>query len=365
MYQFLEDVNPLQPNSLIDNKNTWVNENTASQAQKKPAVDLENFWLQDLENELIGTVDAVKSSVVSIIITKDFILYDGRQATGLVEQQVWWGSGILVSEEWYILTNKHVVDGADTSYTIIFSDGQAVEAEQAWLDKTLDIALLKVDASSIWNRQIASAIPFGETVQVGQFALAIWNALAEFQNSVTFWVVSGKNRKLTIDNENLYAWLLQTDTSISEWNSGWPLFDLDGQVVWINTAVSAFWENIGFAIPVSQEFIYATIASVQKYDELVRPFVGIRYVDLNSQIANELGIGQTQGIYVAEVVQWSAADLAGIQKEDILTHVDGIPVDTTNPFLYQLFTKSPWESVVGTILSSGAKKDVEIILDVQ
>lgn len=313
--------------------------------QKKQVIDLDNFGLKDLENELITTSDLVKDSVVSIAASKDFILYDGRRATWLVEQEIWWWSGIIVSQNWYILTNKHVVEDADASYTIIFSDGERVEADRVRLDANLDIAVLKISADKVGERLVASIIPFGQKVQVGQFALAIWNALAEFQNSVTFGVVSGNNRKLTIDNENIYAWLLQTDTSISEWNSGGPLFNLDGEVIGINTAVSAYGENIWFAIPITHEFVTATLSSIQKYDDLVRPFVWVRYVDLNREIAQELELNRYFGTYIAEIVANSPADQAWLQINDIITHINNVPIDANNTFLYQLFTQSPGDSI--------------------
>ncbi len=333
--------------------------------QPKRVVDLENFGLQDLQDELTETVDTVDDSVVSILASKDFVLYDGRQATWLIQQQVWWWSGIIVSKEWYILTNKHVVEDPDASYTVMFANGEVAETTDARLDKTLDIAVLKVNKKSLGDRTIAQAVPFGQEVQVGQFALAIGNALAEFANSVTFGVVSGKNRKLTLDNDNLYAWLLQTDTSISEWNSGWPLFDLDGKVIAINTAVSAFGENIWFAIPISQEFVDATLASIQKYDTLARPFVWVRYVDLTVELAKEFDTSYTQWVYIAEVVPDSPADQIDLVAEDIITHIDSIPVDTTNPFLYQLFTKAPGQIITLTVISDGVPRDVEMELSIQ
>jgi len=343
----------------------YTNSDTSLSAPTKRVVDLENFGLQDLENELIDTVNTVKDSVVSILVTKDFVMYDGRQASGLIKQQIWWGSGIVVSPEWYILTNKHVVDDPDASYTVMFADGETAQAAEAWLDPTLDIAVLKVEKSLLWDRTIAQAVPFGQQTQVWQFVLAIGNALAEFSNSVTFGVISGKNRKLTLDNENLYAWLLQTDTSISEWNSWGPLFDLDGNVVGINTAVSSLGENIGFAIPISQEFVTATLSAIQKYDALTRPFVWVRYIDLSIEVARELDIDAVEWVYVAEVVDGTPADMAGIRPDDIITHIDWLLVDMTNPFLYQLFTKSPGDTVEITVNSEWISKVAQLVLSNQ
>lgn len=342
-----------------------TNQKKVELVNEKPLVDLENFGLKDLENELIWISENVKSSVVSIEVSKDFIVYDGRTATWLIEQEIWWWSGIIVSDNGYILTNKHVVEDEDASYTVIFSDGQRAETNQVRMDKALDIAIIKIQSNAVWERSVANIIPFWDAIQIGQFAIAIWNALAEFQNSVTFWVVSGKNRKLTIDSDNLYAWLLQTDTSISEWNSGWPLFDLDGQVIGINTAVSAYGENIGFAIPITQEFVTATLSSIQKYDDLVRPFVWVRYIDLNRDVALELETEIYNGIYIAEIVPDSPADRARFEVDDIITHIDTVAIDATNTFLYQLFTHSPGDTIEVTYMRGWVSNTTEMVLSTQ
>jgi len=270
--------NPLDTSS----ETIWANnQNTVKEAAAKTKIlDLNNYGLKEFQNEIISTVEAVEESVVSIIITKDFISFEQGRARELITQQVWGWIWILVDKEGYILTNKHVLADEDSDFLVVYSDGSTSEVDDIWLDDTLDIALIKVDEKDVWSRSPASIIDFEEPIIVWQFALAIWNALAEFQNSVTFWVISWNNRKLTLANDNLYAGLIQTDTSISEGNSGGPLFNIDGKVIWINTAVSAFGENIWFAIPISSQFVDASIQSVKNYDALVRPFVWVRYVDL-------------------------------------------------------------------------------------
>ena len=345
---------------------SWVDTRDVQQNQQIDRVVRENAdalsTLLDVEKSVIATIDAVKSSVVNIIITKEFVVYDGRNAVDIFQQQVWWGSGIIVDREGYILTNKHVVEDTDATYTVIFDDGSAVESEMVWVDPNIDIAVLRVDPAVIVDRAVGSAYTLTYQPVLGQFALAIWNALAEFQNSVTLGIVSGKNRKLTIGNENLYAGLLQTDASISEWNSGWPLFDLAGKIIGINTAVSAFGENIGFAIPISQEFIDATLVSVRESDEIVRPFVGVRYNDISLSVANDLGLSRTSGIYVAEVVPGSAADDAWLRSEDIVTHLDGREITSDSPFMYQLYTYSPGDEVMMTVVRESGESEISLRL---
>ncbi len=343
----------------------WLSEEADRLDEKELPKKLDLPTLDSFEDDIVTLIDTVKESVVSIVITKDFVVYDGRNPIELVEQQVWWWSGILVHKNWYILTNKHVVEDTDASYVVAFSDGSVVKATNVRLDPTLDIALLKIDKEWVQWRQVATALDFEDEVTIWQFVLAIWNALAEFQNSVTLWIISGKNRKLTMDNENLYAWLLQTDASISEGNSGWPLFNLDGNVVWINTAVSALGENIWFAIPITQQFIYATIREVEQFDAIVRPFVWVRYFDIDAWVAREFGLTVDSWIYIWEVVPWTPAWESSLQAKDVITHINGVPIDQERSFLYQLFTKSPGEEVVFSVMRGEELLDVAVVLGVQ
>lgn len=346
----------------------WISEREKIKEENKPQQIPRNFDLPTLdsfEDDIVTLIDAVKESVVSIVITKDFVVYDWWNPTALVEQQVWWWTWILVHKNWYILTNKHVVEDLDAGHAVIFSDWSAVEVTDVWLDPTLDIALLKIDPSWVQWRQVATALDFEDEVTIWQFALAIWNALAEFQNSVTLGIISGKNRKLTMDNDNLYAWLLQTDASISEGNSWWPLFNLDGQVVWINTAVSAYGENIWFAIPLTQQFIYATILEVEEFDAIRRPFVWVRYFDIDAEVAREFWLDVRHGIYIWEVVPWTPAETALLQAWDVITHIDWVPIDQERSFLYQLFTKTPGEEVVFSVLRGEDIVDLAVLLGVQ
>ena len=315
---------------------------------------LNNYGLREFQKEIVDTVEAVKEGVVSIIITKDFVLYEQGRASELIKQQVGWWSWILIDEQGYILTNKHVLEDEDSDYVVVYSDGSTSEVKDIWRDDTLDIAIIKVDESEVAWKEPARILDFKESITVGQFALAIGNALAEFQNSVTFWVVSWNNRRLTLENENLYAWLIQTDTSISEGNSWGPLFNIDGKVIGINTAVSAFWENIWFAIPLSQEFVDASIQSVKNYDAIVRPFVWVRYLDLQT--------GNSNGVEILEVVAGSPAEGIGLQEWDLLTHINDILIDTERSFMYHLHTFLPGDTIKITLLRNGIKQERDLVL---
>lgn len=338
----------------------------SSDIQKSQTI---TYDLNSFQAALIDTVARAKQSVVSIVITKDLASYRLNSPLRFVPKDLpqktvvggW--SGIFVHKDGYILTNKHVVEDPEAQYSVIFSDGITVTWKQVWMDPVLDIAVLKIENLPAWVSVMpAQAISRDDEVYVWQFAIAIGNALAEYQNSVTLGIISWRNRSLGTQNKNLYAWLYQTDTPINQWNSWGPLLDINGRVIWINTAVSAEWSNIGFAIPITQQFVDATIKSIQTYNKILRPFIGIQYADLNAQVAQELGVEQTKGIYVAEVVEGTAAALAGIKKDDVITAINGKVIDDEYPFLYQLYTFVPGDTVKLTVVRESMPKEIQISL---
>lgn len=325
-----------------------------------------NYNISSFEEALVDVIAAAKPSVVSIIISKDLVYYNTRYTQWQLRTQrtqIGGWSGIFVHKDGYILTNKHVLQDPDAEYNIVFADGTMMTGEAVRLDPVLDIAVIKVQNTISDETAVpARAISLEQEVKVGQFAVAIWNALAEYQNTVTLGIISGRNRSLGTQNENVYAWLYQTDTPINRGNSGWPLLDINGKVLGLNTAVSAEGSNIGFAIPLTQEFIDATIKSIQEYNMIARPFIGIQYLDLSIQEAERLKISQTKGVYITEVVEWTAAEAAGIQKWDILTAINGKYINEEYPFLYQLYSFVPGQEVSLTLVRDGMPRDLKVIL---
>lgn len=331
-------IKEIDTQSKIDTQQTEYSQNTNW-----------NNWIMmmhDLESAIVAMVEKVSPSVVSIVANQDFE-YSQWSIFGRSQPRVWtrelgWWSGFLVSREWYIITNRHVVDDTRLRYTIVFENGEVSAIESIWLDPSLDIAVIKVQQADLPNHiESLKSIDLWEKTSIGQFAFAIGNTLAEFKNSVTFGVISWRNRTIDIGLRNRYAGLYQTDTAISQWNSWWPLFNTDGEVIGVNTAVSAIGENIWFAIPITQEFIDATLKSIVEFDEIKRPFIGISYSDLDTVVAQEVWVEYTQWVYIQEVVQWSAADLAWLQAWDIIISLDSVYIDDENSLQYLLFTKLP------------------------
>lgn len=326
---------------------------TLSEQDNKLSRTLDNN-LSLVQAQIVDTVSRVSPWVVSIVATKNIQLYfaDPRGVLPGVltesEATVWWWSGIYSSQSGYIITNKHVVNDVNASYTIIDHKWNTYEVVNIWFDDVLDFAVLKIDSSDTITLPVTSYVDFATDIHVGSFVLAIWNSLSALQNSVTFGIISATNRNLiTTDSDILYAGLLQTDTAINPWNSGGPLVNVYGEVIGIMTAIINQGQGIGFALPVSQEFIDATLFSVEEYGQIVRPYLGISYIDIDRNVVEQLGIqkGINHGIYIENIIDWSPAEQAGLRAWDIVLSLNKKNIDIDNSFLYQLYTFMPGDTI--------------------
>lgn len=335
-----------------------------------------NYTFRQFEDALVESVAQNKQSVVSIIATKDFAYYysndpfryGSSEEPKVIQErrEVGGWSGIFVHRDGYIVTNRHVIDDADATYTAVFYDGSTAPIEKIRRDPLLDMAVVKIAETTIAEDITpASILWLQQPVQIWQFTYAIGNTLAQFQNSVTLGIISGRNREVAVDERNMYVGLYQTDTPISMGNSGGPLFNIDGQVIGINTAVSAVWQNIGFALPITQEFIDATIASIQEYDQIHRPFIGIRSRFLTKSVAQELQLETDTGMYITELVPDAPAEKAWLHVWDILVAINWLAITDEYPLLYQLYTYKPEQAITVTLIRNNQEREVELKLGMQ
>lgn len=240
-----------------------------------------------------------------------------------IEQNI--GSGFIITEDGLIITNRHVVDFEDAEYTVLTDDGTEYEVQQIYRDPLNDLAILKIDASDL----PALALGDSSEIEIGQTAIAIGTPLGQFNNTVTTGIVSGLGRGITAGSpfEGFVEKLdnvIQTDASISQGNSGGPLLNTDGQVIGVNTAVSAAGENIGFAIP--SNVVSDLIDTFNRRGgSFERPYIGVRYRIVNEQMAvvNEIA----EGAYILEVLEDSPAADAGLEEGDIITEFEGNPIE--------------------------------------
>lgn len=327
--------------------------------------------LDDLQKALITSIWTIQHTVVSISISKDVKFYvdDPSLINGpwSVQEQttmLWWWSGIIVSKHWYILTNKHVVQDTTAKYSVTLSDGHTYNVDKIWFDDILDIALLKIidpDSSSPLVLSPATFLPLDEKVSLGEFVATMGNSLSRYPTNVSFGILWGKDKELTLHNNNLYIWLYQTDALVHPGNSWWPLFDLNWRVLWITTAITEG-EWITFALPLSQEFIDSTLKSIESFGAITRPIIGIQYIDITAQNKDQHHLSVDHGIIVKDVMDDLPADKAWIQIWDIILSINGKIIDHTLPFLYHLYTHVPWETLSVDILRNNKALTLNVIL---
>ncbi len=295
----------------------------------------------------------VETAVSSPYFTRDFV-QEGA------------GTGIILTEDGLILTNKHVVSAGVTSVTVILSDGtQYDDVEVVDRDVFNDVAFIQIkDVSGLKPAKLGDSA----VVRVGDKAIAIGNALGQYANTVTSGIISGLGRPIVAGDGEGYDSLnnlFQTDASINPGNSGGPLVNINGEVIGLNTAVAGNAENIGFAIPIND--IKSAIASVEQEGRIIKPYLGVRYISLTSDIAKALELSVDRGAYLfaesgSAVIPNSPAADVGLQDEDVITKVNGQEIDERNTLSTLLGLHSVGDEVVLEVLRADEKLDVKVVL---
>jgi len=226
------------------------------------------------------------------------------------------GSGFIITSDGSILTNEHVIDGAQKIEVTIAGRDKPLPARVTGSDYDLDLAVLKVDAGGDLP---TLSLGDSDQVKVGSWVVAIGNPYG-LDHTVTVGVVSAKGRPVQVENRS-YKNLLQTDAAINPGNSGGPLLNLAGEVIGINTAVAAQAQGIGFAIPINT--VKSVLAELLSKGHLSRPWLGVQVQPLDEQLTSSFGLESTEGALVAGVVSGSPADKAGFQQGDVILKIDG------------------------------------------
>ena len=347
---------------------------------KSPSVpsistSLDRLKVVSEENVIIDAVEKVSPSVVTVGISQtrrvgdifEFNPFDpfspferrpGRSEK--VEQDI--GSGFVISSDGLIVTNKHVVSVPDAKYRVITKDDKSYDVVKIYRDPDNDLAIVKINATDLRPIELGDS----DKIKVGQMAIAIGTALGEFRNTVTVGVISGVGRGITaggpfdgfaekLDN------VIQTDAAINPGNSGGPLLNSSGQVIGVNTAVSADGQNIGFALPIN--VVKDAVANFNSTGQFNRPFLGVEYRMISRQMAvlNEI----PEGAYIMDVVDNSPADSAGVEPEDIMTKIDGVKVTDSNDLAKIIGKKKVGDTVELTVWRNEKEISVKVILGTQ
>jgi len=271
------------------------------------------------------------------------------------------GSGVIISTDGYIVTNNHVVDGAD-ELTVTLHDSKEYSARIIGADKTTDLALIKIDAKNLPAIRIANS----DNVKVGEWVLAIGNPLG-LNNTVTAGIISAKARTLGANGVESF---IQTDAAINAGNSGGALVNTNGELVGINAMLysqTGSYSGYGFAIPTTM--MNKVVADLKQYGTVQRAMIGISGRDVKTQVDMEkeegkdaTDYGTMEGIYVAEVVDNSAAAEAGIEKGDIITEVDGQKVTKFGDLSGIIAQKRPGDKITLTYLHNKKKQTKTVTL---
>ncbi|MDQ1516019.1 MAG: serine protease Do [Actinomycetota bacterium] len=266
------------------------------------------------------------------------------------------GTGFVIGSDGVIVTNNHVVAGAQ-SIEVVFADDRKMPARVLGKDPTTDLAVVKVDASDLPT----AALGDSDQLKVGDDVVAIGNALAlEGGPTVTRGIVSAENRTITAENGVRLEHVLQTDTAINPGNSGGPLVNSAGEVVGINTAVAGDAQNIGFSIaitpakPIIDELRQGTTRS--------RPFLGVKMFTVTPSIAEQLGIKAQSGALVADVTAGSGAEVAGVRNGDVITSVDGKEVKAAEDVTSVVGAHKPGDQIKVTYRRGDETKDADVKL---
>ena len=264
------------------------------------------------------------------------------------------GSGFLISDDGYILTNYHVVKDAD-KIIVALSDRREMDAELIGTDPRSDLALLKIEAESLPFLTLADS----DQLKVGEWVLAIGSPFG-FDYSVTAGIVSAKGRSLRSET---YVPFIQTDVAINPGNSGGPLFNLDGEVVGINSQIytrSGGFMGLSFAIPSNTAI--SVVAQLRETGEVARGWLGVQIQEVSQDLAESFGLDKAAGALIAQVFENSPALAAGLQAGDVITQVDGNEIVMSAQVAHFIGAIAPEQSVVIQLVRSGESIDVNVTI---
>lgn len=320
-----------------------------------------------VEGSIAEVANKVAPSVVSIVTeikVKSYSFfgqsYDSTSSAA--------GTGIIVTEDGYILTNKHVIEGA-TSISVVLADGTTYDdVELAAHDPLNDIAFLKIKDVKDLN---AAKLGDSKTINVGQQVIAIGNALGEYQNTVTSGIISGTSRSVTATdstgkNTETLSDMIQTDAAINPGNSGGPLVNAAGEVIGINTATSTSADNIGFAIPISS--VKGMLKQLTETGKASRAYIGVYSIAITPSVAKKYELPVSSGAYVYSADAYSAvisggpADKAGLQDKDIILSVNGTKVGAAGSVSSIIAEYKPDDTVQLAVLRGGKEIAINVKL---
>ncbi|MBD3378984.1 MAG: Do family serine endopeptidase [Candidatus Omnitrophica bacterium] len=351
-----------------------------SGAHAGPVTDGLEHYSSDLENQTIKIAETLGRTVVSIstvvtrrirqdIFTKDEMMrrffeeFFGEIPEGEVKKRGL-GSGVIIDEDGYILTNEHVVAGAD-KISIKLYDGREYEAEVKGTDVRSDLAVIKINAENLPTAELGDATD----IRIGQWVMAVGNplgyAIEGAEPTVTVGVISALRRNLPVrgKRDRSYTSLIQTDAAINPGNSGGPLVDLNGKVIGINVSIlttTGGFQGLGFAISV--ERVKQVIERLMTGKEIFYGWLGVSVQDPDKDLREYFGLERKEGVIILRVFPDSPAEKAGLEVGDVILRVDGEKMEDSIDLVENISSREPGTAVEMTVKKDGEKKNVRLML---
>ena len=316
------------------------------------------------EGSIAEVADKVSKSVVSIVTSTKTTNFFGQ-----VQNSAAAGTGIIATSDGYIITNKHVINGAN-KVTVVLDDGTTYEdVKVVATDPLNDVAYLKINNVSDLT---AATLGDSKTITVGQQVIAIGNALGMYQNTVTAGIISGTGRSVTASDgtgttTETLSDMIQTDAAINSGNSGGPLVNAAGQVIGINTATSSTAENMGFAIPISS--VKGMLQQLTDTGKAERTYLGVYNVEITPEIAKNYNLPVSEGVYLyspssySAIIKDSPAAKAGLKDKDIITKVNGVAVGASGSLANLIGEYKPGDTIQLTVIREGNETAINVTLE--
>lgn len=311
--------------------------------------------------------DAAEAVMPSVVNVTSITEYKARsdwekrymELFGAPESNQSTGSGVIISNKGYIVTNNHVIRGA-SEVQITLYDKRKFKATVIGTDPSTDLAVLKIEADKLPNVEFANS----DEARIGEWVLAVGNPF-ELNFTVTAGIISAKGRNINIlgGQQRSIESFIQTDAAVNPGNSGGALVNAQGQLIGINTAIATptgTYAGYSFAVPIN--LVKKVVSDLMEFGEVKRGYLGVMIQDLNGDIATKENLSVTQGVYVTDLVSEGAAQKAGMKVGDVILKVNGVNTKSVPELQEQIGSRNPGDEVTLTIHRSGGQKEINIKL---
>src|SRR6056297_1477768 len=357
-YEQIEQENGFVRKAVDSNQSGTINSRTAGLSS--PVGMLENEMVSAAQKTVDAVVHVKTAYVQQYSYGNPFLEYFFGQGSQRKSQPVVGsGSGVIISDDGYIVTNNHVIDKAQ-KIKVVLNDKREFDAELVGSDPGTDIALLKIDENNLPHVKAANS----DNVQIGEWVLAVGNPF-NLTSTVTAGIVSAKARNINILRDQQYPIesYIQTDAAVNKGNSGGALVNMKSELVGINSAIlspSGAYSGYSFAIPVN--IVRKVVSDIIKYGEVQRAVLGVEIRDINKELVEKHNLDKIEGVFIANVTDDGAAKEAGLKSGDVILEINDVKINSVAELTGQIGRYRPGEKVNITIKRANKKKQIDVIL---